>query len=169
VSYHFNLAGQTNMNTATVGSAPLTGTIDAVMDLSTKAYTADLVLKPTTGKMTAMGIFAMDVAMSFQQVGKTTGTLSNGILISHSKMYVQFDYFKIYGFYSLGGGPDCKTETPIDVTLQSAPDKFFNPLQGGAITGTFTLPALVNCGYVTGVISSFAQGAGNTISMNLTP
>ena len=167
INYKFGLAGSTLVK-ASNGTAAIKGSINATFTLSTKAFVADLVLNPTSGNFTAFGFLPVSASFGFKQVGQTTGTLANGLLTADAKMYVTFSAFNVFGFFPIGGGAGCQTATPADIVLKST-SSFFNPLQGGPIAGTYTLPALQNCGFLNDLISSAAAGPGNTISANLTP
>jgi len=166
VNYGFTLKGSTFVK-APNGTAPLNGTIDAVLNLSTKAYEADLALAPTKGNFKILGFLPVTGDIAFSQVGKTTGTLSGGVLVSNSKMFVKLPSFTLFGI-PIGGGATCQTSTPSDITLKST-DPVFNPLNGGPIAGTYTLSAIKDCGPLTSVLNAFTAGGGNTITANLTP
>ncbi|MGI8332980.1 DUF6801 domain-containing protein [Actinomadura scrupuli] len=166
VNYGFTLKGSTFVKTPN-GTAPLNGTIDAVLNLSTKAYEADLALAPTKGNFKILGFLPVTADIAFSQVGKTTGTLSGGVLVSNSKMFVKLPSFNLFGI-PIGGGATCQTSTPSDITLKST-DPVFNPLNGGPIAGTYTLSAIQNCGPLTSILNAFTAGSGNTINATLTP
>jgi len=168
VHYDFALNGSTSIKAAN-GTAPLTGAIKAIYNLGTKAFSADLTLNNTTGQFSIFGFLPVTAGIGFKQTGQTTGTLDGGVLTTDSKMYVTFSSFNVFGFFPIGGGADCATSTPITVQLKST-SPFFNPLQGGPIAGTYTLPALNNsCGPLGWLISGFSAGAGNTLGATLTP
>ncbi|MGI8332984.1 DUF6801 domain-containing protein [Actinomadura scrupuli] len=166
VNHGFALKGSTFVKAAN-GTAPLSGTIDAVLNPSTQAFEADLALAPTKGTFKLLGFVPATADIAFGPVGRTTGTLTGGVLTSHSKMSVRLPSVTVFGL-PVGGGAGCQTATPSDVTLTST-GKVFDPLDGGPIAGTYTLPALQNCGVLTSVLSGFTAGAGNTVNATLTP
>ncbi|GAA3240851.1 hypothetical protein GCM10010468_77760 [Actinocorallia longicatena] len=165
MKYHFDLAGTTTVK-ASNGSAPLNGTIDAVLDLKTGNYTAALVLKKTTAKLSILGFLPGTADVDFAQVGDTTGTLKDGVLTSSSKVIVKLPSVKLLGV-EIAGGPTCVSKTPADIALKST-EAVFNPLKGGPITGTYTIPELKDCGALTAIVNPFAAGPGNVIKANLT-
>jgi hypothetical protein len=167
IEYHFNLDGSSFIKAAN-GTVPLKGTIDADFDLATGNYDADLVLNDTTGAFKVMNFLPATAKIGFQQAGKTTGSLTGGHLVSNSSMYVVLKQVSLWGF-PIGGGANCKTVSPASIKLDSKADPF-NPLAGGPIGGTYTLPALNDqCGSFGSMISIFMAGSGNTITAKLTP
>lgn len=167
IEYHFDLAGSSFIK-APSGTVPLKGTIDADFDLATGNYEADLVLNDTAGAFKVMRFLPATAKIGFQQVGRTKGSLTGGHLVSNSSMYVVLKQVSLWGF-PVGGGANCKTVSPANIKLDSKADPF-NPLVGGPIGGTYTLPALNDqCGSFGSFISMFMAGPGNTITAKLTP
>ncbi|MGE6738471.1 hypothetical protein ACQKIP_47320, partial [Streptomyces sp. NPDC059900] len=125
-----------------------------------------LTLDPTKGKFTIMGFLPTTADISFEQTGKTTGTLDTaGALKSKSEMFVKLSSVNAFGL-PIGGGADCKTVSPAKVDLAS--EGRFQPYKGGKLKGTYTLPGIKGCGALNDIISTFMAGAGNTIDMDLT-
>jgi chitodextrinase len=165
VKFSYTLAGSSFIKAAN-GTVKLSGGINADFDLATGNYTADLTLDPTSGSFTILGFVPATAKIEFAQAAKTAGSLKDGVLTSNSKMTVKLLQVSVFGF-PIGGGPDCQTATPADIALKSGPN--FDPLAGGKLTGTYTLPALKGCGGFNDFISAFTAGPGNTIDMTLTP
>jgi hypothetical protein len=166
VKYGYTLDGTTNIKKLKA-NMPVSGGIDADLNLATGAFTADLALNPTSGSFKILGFLPSTADVAFAQQGKTTGTLANGVLTSNSKTIVKLTTVKIFGL-GIAGGETCQTKEPADITLKST-DEFFNPLAGGTIAGTYTLPALKDCGPLGGLVSVFMDGPGNTLTAKLTP
>ena len=68
----------------------------------------------------------------------------------------------------VAGAGGCRTQSPSVIALHSTGGAF-DPLAGGMLAGTYALSALTDCGILTGIISPFAQGSGNTVSVRLVP
>ncbi|WP_188113466.1 Ig-like domain-containing protein [Nocardioides humilatus] len=167
INYKFKLAGSSLIKAAN-GTVPLNGSIAAVFDLATSKFEGDLAIDDTTGNFTILGLMPATTKIAFQKVGKTKGLISRGHLVSVSSMYVVLKSVSVLGF-QVGGGPNCKTVTPAKIRLESKADPF-NPLMGGPITGTYTLPALNDkCGLLGGLISTLMSGPDNSVTANLTP
>ncbi|MEV6756838.1 DUF6801 domain-containing protein [Streptomyces sp. NPDC051214] len=148
------------------GSAPLTGGIDARYDPAKGTFDADLELAPTKGKFTLLGFLPATADISFEPIGRTTGTLDTaGSLKTHSETHVKLTGVNALGL-PIGGGPNCRTNEPAGVDLAS--EGRFEPHTGGKLKGTYTLPALKDCGAFNDMISAFVAGPGNTIELNLT-
>lgn len=174
VDFLLDLDGATYVK-ASDSSLPLLGTIDAVMELATGMYTADLAIQPTQGSFQVIKLFSRLKAtaeVEFEPVGQTTGALLGDQLSADSVMYVKVPSVttKIFGFtIPLGGGDECRTMEPVTISMHTPQGESFNPLQGGNLTGTYILPALENCGLLTDVLNQFMAGPGNTIDLALTP
>ncbi|MFL6145633.1 MAG: DUF6801 domain-containing protein [Labedaea sp.] len=165
VPISFNLSGST-MIKAVHGTVPLSGSVDAQINLSTGAFGADLTLNPTTGRFTILGFVPVTAQIEFVQAARTTGTFSGGVLASTSSETIKLPRVSVLGF-PIAGGPNCQTRTPASIPLMSGPN--FDPLAGGRLTGTYTIPALRGCGALNGVVSALTTGPNNTIDVNLTP
>ncbi|MFC9976746.1 fibronectin type III domain-containing protein [Spirillospora sp. NPDC127200] len=165
VKYGYNLKGSTFVK-APNGTAPLTGTIDADLKLSTGDFTADLVLNPTKGDFKILGFLPVQAGIVLEPQGKTTGTLKNGALVADSKVVTKLPSFTLFGI-PLGGGENCKTVKPSDIRLTS--EGKFEPLKGGKLKGTYELSEIKDCNLLTPILSIFTAGKGNTIDLDLTP
>ncbi|MGI5166512.1 fibronectin type III domain-containing protein [Spirillospora sp. CA-253888] len=165
VKYGYDLKGSTFVK-APNGTAPLTGTIDADLKLSTGDFTADLVLNPTKGDFKILGFLPVQAGIVLEPQGKTTGTLKNGTLTADSKVVTKLPSFTLFGL-PLGGGENCRTTAPSDIRLTS--EGKFEPLKGGKLKGTYALSDLKDCGPLTPVLSAFTAGEGNTIDLDLAP
>ncbi|WP_222847928.1 hypothetical protein, partial [Haloferax sp. KTX1] len=109
--------------------------------------------------------------IEFEPVGETTGTLKNGQLTTQSKLNVHVKEASVNLFgkdIKIGGGTECRTEAPAEITLENEGDNFL-PLSGGTLVGTYELPRLENCGLLTEVLNKFMAGPGNQIELELTP
>ncbi|KAA9153513.1 hypothetical protein FPZ12_034255 [Amycolatopsis acidicola] len=165
IAYGYALKGSTKLKSlgATV---PLTGGIDANLDLATGAFTADLTLDPATIKASLFKFIPITANARFAQEGQTTGTLAGGVLSSDSKTTIKLPVVKVFGF-PISKTPNCQTSSPSDIALKSGAG--FDPLAGGALTGTYSIAKLKGCGALNDLISALATGDGNTIDVTLTP
>ena len=165
VKYGYNLKGKSNLKNMT-GDVPLSGTIDATLTLSTQQFVADLKLNPTSANLTILGFLPVVSKIAFENVGQTTGSIdSAGTLKSNSKLTIALPQVSLFGF-PISQTADCKTVSPSDIALSSAPD--FDVIAGGKLTGSYAISALKGCGAFNDYISMFAAAAGNTINMDLT-
>ena len=98
---------------------------------------------------------------------RVTITLKNGVLLANAKVRIKLPSVTLLGI-PLGGGSGCEASNVSNIALHST-DAFFNPLQGGTLAGTFAITSLVNCGFLTGIISPLTSGGGNPIVLKLTP
>ncbi|MFT4035918.1 MAG: hypothetical protein QM679_10135, partial [Patulibacter sp.] len=129
-NFSYNLTGSTTVNTLTKGSMPLTGTIDAALNVSTGAYTATTVLNNTSGRLTALGILPVTVGIGMVPSGATTGTLVDDYLTANLKLRIKVTSVKAFGIIPLAGGNSCQSKQLSDIALAST-DSFDPTGTGG--------------------------------------
>ncbi len=176
VEVAYGLAGSTHIKKA-YGDVSLSGAIDAVLDLATGMFTADLSLVPTSGSFRILWgwkLVTAEADIEFEPVGETTGTLAtDGTLSADTEMYIKLPSVKMKMFglpLPVGGGDECRTSEPVSISLQTPEGQTFDPLgAGGSLAGTYDLPPLENCGGLTDLLNVFMAGSGNTINLSLTP
>lgn len=166
VKYGYSLAGTATIKTLTRGSVPLSGSINASLALQAGTFTGDLALNPATANLTALGFLPVVAKLAFVPSGPTTGTLKNGALVANSKIRIKLPQVTLFGL-SLGGGSTCQTKNLSNIPLRSS--LFFNPVEGGLLSGTFTISDLTGCGALTGILSPLTAGSSNAIALKLTP
>lgn len=154
---------------------PLNGSIATLLELASGTFEADLAIDPTVGHFSIKLLFSRlkGVAnVEFEQSEITTGTLVNGKLTANSHLYVKVPkvQLKLWGIpFRVGGGDQCQSIQPVDITLASNDGSNFSPATGGDVSGEYNLPPLENCGLLTDVLNQFLSGSGNTINLTLTP
>ncbi|WP_227545919.1 choice-of-anchor D domain-containing protein [Marinobacter fonticola] len=174
VDFLLDIDGSTYIK-ASDSTLPINGTIDAVLELATGMYTADLNIEPTQGSFRVIKFFKRLKAtanVEFEAVEQTTGTLVDGTLTAKSKLIVKVPKVTInlFGFkLPIGGGDRCQTIDPVTIDMQSPEGETFKPLEGGNLSGTYALPPLENCGGLTDILNLFLAGDGNEINLALTP
>ncbi len=168
VDYAYALKGSTTLKTLTKGTLQLSGGIAAKLTLATGAFTADLTLNDTSGRLVAAGFLPVTAKIGFSPSGKTTGTLLDGVLKTSSKVRIKVKEVKLFGAIPLAGGNNCQTKNLSDINLQSTEPEF-KPLEGGPIAGTYKISDLNGCGPLGGLVSPLTAGGGNTISLSLAP
>ncbi|MBZ2187493.1 choice-of-anchor D domain-containing protein [Alcanivorax sp. JB21] len=166
------------------GTVPLTGGIQAVLDLATGDFVADLTLDPSHGEFEIlyplynipflgpiMGWITSDADVEFEMVGQTTGTLVDGVLTAHATMYIKLPRVRVIGLgipLPIGGGDECRTSEAIEIELKTPEGEQFDPFLGGNLEATYTLPPVENCGgWFDGFINMFMAGPDNTIHVSL--
>ncbi|WP_407652764.1 DUF6801 domain-containing protein [Amycolatopsis cynarae] len=165
IQYSYGLRGSSTLKTLNA-KVPLSGGIAADLDLATGAFTADLNLDPTRMRASLFWFIPVTANVAFQQEGKTTGTLSGGVLASDSKTTIKLPVIKLFGF-PISKSPNCRSSSPSDIKLTSGAG--FDPLNGGKLSGTYDIAPLTGCGPLNNLISALATGPGNTIDVTLSP
>ncbi len=154
---------------------PLNGSIATLLELASGTFEADLNVEPTVGHFSIKLLFSRLKAVAnveFEQSEITTGTLVNGKLTANSHLFIKVPkvQLKLFGIpIRVGGGDQCQSIQPVDITLTSNEGSNFSPATGGDVSGVYDLPPLENCGLLTDVLNQFLTRSGNTIDLKLTP
>lgn len=162
----FDITGSATLKTLTKGTLPLRGRTAFDINLDTGAISTDLVIDPTSARLTALGFIPVTAKVSFVSASKTTGALSESGLALKSLVRLKLPEIKLFGTIPLAGGTTCQTRSfsTIDLT-----DPAFDLLDGGTLKGTFAISDLSGCGALNGLVSPLTAGGGNTIKLALTP
>jgi hypothetical protein len=163
--YSYDLTGTSQLRRLT-GPISLRGGVNAAITLVNGDFDADLTLEPTSADFTLWGFVPITAKVGFVPVGRTTGTLTGGVLKSASSVTVKLPRITVFGI-PVSASPACQTKTPAQIRLQSKPG--FDPSAGGTLTGTYSLPPLQGCGALNGLVGAVASGPGNRIAVNLAP
>ena len=149
---------------ATVTLGP--GTLRSRVNLSNGNVVASLNLPPATGSFKEFGLIPVTATVAFIQNGPTTGKvdLSTGAVTTNSSITLQITSLTVGGL-PVPVGPACESATPASVALASQPG--FSIVNGGTVSGTYTVPPFAGCGLVTPVLNLTITGPGNTISLTL--
>jgi len=173
VCISFDLMGETFI--ANAGGTPIIeGSIAVEMNLAQGIFAADLMIEPTYGDFPLLGTWLGTAAdIDFAQVGRTTGTLTDGILVADSEMYILLTdiYIRVFGLkIRIGGGDECSTKDTAVMALVSPSSEVFDPLTtGGSLHADYFLPNVEHCGPFTFIVNIIMAGDGNTIDLQLTP
>jgi hypothetical protein len=149
---------------ATVPLGP--GTLRSKVNLTTGKVTASLNLPPATGSFKELGVIPVTATVAFIQDGPTTGTvdLNTGAVTTMSNITLQITSLSVGGL-PVPVGPACESATPASVSLASQPG--FSIVNGGTVSGTYTVPPFAHCGLTTPVLNLTITGPGNTLSLTL--
>jgi hypothetical protein len=145
------------------------GSFTGSVDLGTGAITGDIVLPPATTFVSLAGLLpAARATFEMRPVGPATGHLDlaggTASITSTFDIYVpRIDPLGL-GLANLST-PNCKTTTPITVTM-SGP---FNLTGPSTFSGDFTIPRFQRCGLSTTALNLLAPGPGNTFTATATP
>jgi hypothetical protein len=149
---------------ATVALGP--GTLTSTVNLSTGAVTASLTLPPATVSYEELGLVPVTATTAFINDGPTTGTvnLDTGAVTTTSRITLQVTSVTVAGL-PVPVGNACESAHPATVTVKSRPG--FSIVNGGNLSGTYTVPPFAHCGLLTPVLNLTIPGPGNTITLKL--
>ena len=141
------------------------GTLSTTADLTTSTLTGTLTLPPATGSFKELGLVPVTATTEMIQDGTATGTVN---FTTNAVTTTATDTIKLTSLNVAGlpvpVGPSCET-SPATITLSSQAG--FNVLNGGTLSGTYTIPHFAHCGLATLLINLTLPGPGNTISLTL--
>jgi hypothetical protein len=166
ITVKYKVTGSTLLKKVDATAALGPGTLTSTVNLSTGAVTANLSLPPATVSYTELGLVPVTATTAFINDGPTTGTinLSTGAVTTTSHFTMQVTSLTVAGL-PVPVGNACESAYPATVTVNSQPG--FSIVNGGNLSGTYTLPPFANCGLVTPVLNLTIPGPGNTISLKL--
>src|ERR1700722_13692413 len=142
------------------------GQLASNFDANTGKVTASLTLPNATGSFKQDGVIPVTATTKFINDGKTTGTVNRntGAVKTASKITLRIVSLTVSGV-PMWVGKTCETTDPVTVGLKS--QKGFNLLEGGNLTGTYTIGDFQHCKLATLLINSTIPSAGNTIALKL--
>jgi hypothetical protein len=165
VSVSYPVTGSTFIKAigSTIDLGP--GTLSTTADLTTSTLTGTLTLPPATGSFKELGLIPVTATTEMIQDGTATGTVNftTNAVTTTATDTIKLTSLKVAGVPILVG-PSCETSpTTIAVSSQAG----FNVLNGGTLSGTYTIPPFAHCGLATLLINLTLPGPGNTISLTL--
>jgi hypothetical protein len=165
VSVSYPVTGSTFIKAinSTIGLGP--GTLATTADLTTSTLTGTLTLPPATGSFKELGLVPVTATTQMIQDGTATGTVNftTNAVTTTATDTIKLTSLKVAGL-PIPVGPSCET-SPAAITVSSQAG--FNVLNGGTLSGTYTIPTFAHCGLATLLINLTLPGPGNTISLTL--
>ncbi|WP_216213171.1 hypothetical protein [Amycolatopsis aidingensis] len=147
VTFNYDVTG----GTATVEKLGSTlelgqGSLSAHIDVASGEFVADLDMDTAHGEFTVFGFVPVSADLDLIPQGQTTGKIDGGSVTAEANVTLKLSNVKVAGVPAFIGD-NCRTKTPATVSLASAPG--FNPLVGGDLLSTFTIPKFSGCKVLT--------------------
>jgi hypothetical protein len=165
VSVSYPVTGSTFIKAigSTIDLGP--GTLSTTADLTTSTLTGTLTLPPATGSFKELGLIPVTATTEMIQDGTATGTVNftTNAVTTTATDTIKLTSLKVAGV-PIFVGPSCET-SPATIAVSSQAG--FNVLNGGTLSGTYTIPPFAHCGLATLLINLTLPGPGNTISLTL--
>jgi hypothetical protein len=143
------------------------GVFDGGVDLADSSLEGTMWLAPTTATLRLAGIPLATASLEVQQAGLVTGSVDLATMqaTAHSTVVIRLTALRPTFWPSLNlVSPTCRAEN-VQLTM-SGP---IGVDGSGSLSGTYTIPNFVDCGWLTGAINLLIPGTGNTFSATLTP
>ncbi|MEV6400058.1 hypothetical protein AB0M39_35595 [Streptomyces sp. NPDC051907] len=166
VRLDYPLSGVTHLQGTGSDLALGPGVLEATADLKAGTMSALTKLPPAPGSFKMLGAIPVSVTTEFIEPEPTIGTidLKTGAVKSTTKLTLRLKDLRVAGIPTLVGSR-CQTEVPAVLELASEPG--FNPIKGGKLSGTYTIPKFEHCLLATPLINLVIPGAGNTVTLTL--
>ena len=165
VSVSYPVTGSTFIKAigSTINLGP--GTLSTTADLTTSTLTGTLTLPAATGSFKELGLVPVTATTEMIQDGTATGTVdfSTNAVTTTATDTIRLTSLKVAGL-AIPVGPSCQT-SPATISVSSQAG--FNVLNGGTLSGSYTIPPFAHCGLATLLINLTLPGPGNTISLTL--
>ena len=87
-------------------------------------------------------------------------------MTSTASYYVKLSNVKLAGLPGLVGS-NCKTKNPVSIPANTPAGGRFDLINGGELTGTYSLGDFNNCGINQWLINAVIPGSGNTVDINV--
>jgi hypothetical protein len=166
ITVQYKVTGSTLLKKVDATAALGPGTLTSTVNLSNGAVTANLALPPASVSYSELGLIPVTATTAFISDGPTTGTinLDTGAVTTTSHFTMQVTSLTVGGL-PIPVGNTCESQYPATVTVNSQPG--FSIVNGGKLSGTYTLPPFAGCGLITPVLNLTIPGPGNTITLKL--
>lgn len=166
VTVKYPVTGSTLIEKVNATAALGPGTLKSTVNLSTGAVTASLTLPPATVSFTELNLVPVTATTAFINDGPTRGivNLDTGAVTTTSHITLRVTALSVAGLpVAIPSG--CESRSPATVTVNSLPG--FGIVNGGSLSGTYTIPPFAHCGLLTPVLNLTIPGPGNTIALTL--
>ena len=123
---------------------------------------------PLDPDLKALGLIPLVTAtFQMQQVGFILGHIdfASGVVTTTASFNVRITSLTAAALPTNLVGNDCKSSTPVTVTMGGPVDL----AHGSTFTGTYTIPPLENCQALTPALNAVIPGPGNTFSASFAP
>ena len=169
----YNLAGDTYI-AASKTTVLLNGDIEAEYNGINGDLAGSMTLNPSSGKFEIIQGWKKYLAtaqIEFEAVKGIKGALIDGKLVATTSAYIKLPKITktLFGWvnWKIGGGKNCRTSEPATFNISTINGDRFEPLTGGNIVGTYSLPKFENCGPLTDILNLKMMGSGNKINLKL--
>jgi hypothetical protein len=166
VTVKYPVTGSTLLEKVDATAALGPGTLKSTVNLSNGKLTASLTLPPASVSFEELSLVPVTATTAFINDGATTGTvnLDTGAVTTTSHITLQVTSLTVAGLpVPVPNG--CESASPATVTVNSQPG--FTIVNGGSLSGTYTVPPFAHCGLLTPVLNLTIPGPGNTITLTL--
>ncbi|HEV2373876.1 MAG TPA: hypothetical protein VGS19_17095 [Streptosporangiaceae bacterium] len=166
LTLRYPVNGNTLINAANATLTLGPGTLTSKINLSNGQIASKLALPPATGSFNELGLIPVTATTQFIQDGPTTGTvnINTGAVTATSYTTLRITSLSVAGV-PVSVGTTCQSSTPATILVVSQPG--FSVVNGGNLSGIYTIPPFANCGLVTTVLNLTIAGPNNAITLTL--
>jgi hypothetical protein len=168
VAINYSAVGTTHIN-STNSDIPLgPTTLSTVLDFDTLDFTGHLALPTQHTTFKLIGFVPVEADVTFIEAAPVQGHLNfsgdDASVAATASYYVKLSNVKLAGLPGLVGS-NCKTSSPVSIPTNTPAGGRFDLIDGGPLTGTFTLGNFSNCGINQWLINAVIPSSGNTVNI----
>ncbi|WP_053717984.1 DUF6801 domain-containing protein [Saccharothrix sp. NRRL B-16348] len=141
------------------------GTLATEVDLMAGKFEGDLALPDTSGTFKLFGFMPTTAKVRLIPQMRTHGTITAGAVTARTAVGIKLTDVRVLGIQVVRPTDWCQTVAPSIVDLTSKPG--FDPLNGGGLTGSYSIGEFDRCGLVTAVVNGTIPGPGNTLDLQI--
>lgn len=164
-----SLTGTTKSHLAALIQSDITfdATFDGSVDPASGALTGTYDTEPGTLRFNALGLLPVETGVDLHFTEPVTGSVNLSTLKVDAKatFEIELTSFTLLGIPFLDPTKTCQAVSPISADLSGT----FSPTAGIVMTGTYTIPAFKDCGFLNDWITLFTSGPNHTIEATLAP
>lgn len=142
----------------------------ADLDIDTGDLTGSLPLPGTSTQFKVAGFLPVTANVDFIEAAPLKGTINlaqtQAEVDATASYYVKLSNIKVAGFPAFAGSK-CQTKAPVSIPVGTPEGEGFDLINGGTLTGTYTIGSFSNCGINTALINALVPGQGNTVDIKV--
>jgi len=170
VAINYDATGSTHISTtgSTIPLGPTT--LSTVLDVDTFDLTGHLPLPTQHNTFNLIGFVPVSADVSFIEAAPVQGHIqlsgSNAVVTSTASYYVKLSNVTLAGLPGFVGS-NCMTKDPVNIAADTPAGQGFDLINGGELTGSYTLGSFHNCGINQWLINTVIPGSGNTADITV--
>lgn len=170
IGINYDATGSTYI-ASTSSSIPLgPTTLSTQLNVNNGDITGHLPLPSQHSTFKLIGFVPVEADVTFVEAAPVSGHIDLAGAIASvnatASYYIKLSNVKLAGLPGFVGS-NCKTKDPVSIPVNSPTGQGFDLVNGGELTGTFSLGNFQNCGINQWLINAVIPGSGNTVDIQV--